>query len=1211
MKINLMAILMIVFSLVVIAPNVYSITIVWNEPSANGTYYWQNFKLNVTTDINANCSYWINYSNGTNIVPETWMGGNETTEHTADINVDALPHGYVLNISVFCMNSTESTDNKTEQKWFYRDYDCGDSVHDSWTLGHDIGCSGTALNISEDNVTLSCNGHTVHSDSSAGIQISSNNDVVRDCALSGSNVNVFLLSGIANATIVNNTLSNGGEAMIKVNKINGLNITQNTIQGNYQTGIMFANDATNVSIVNNTFTTTSNNIKSIDIEGAGSVSGYMTLNNITGFGGGNGIGIYMYNPNTDFHIYKNWIYGNDKGIVIANPSGFYSVDYNEMGNYWGYNGDVCPGFIPGVDSNSTFVVDRYPYTDTAFTNSACDCGDVVTNSVNLYKDVTCTSTPDYGLYVNSSYVMINCSGYEIKNNVAPGTASVGVYINKDNVTISNCGIHGFSKGVYSANTTNLSIFLNDIYDNYGSGLSGIAFINVNYSTIMNNNIHDNDEGIYLKNCTNVTIYRNNIYNNNHTTTGNEKKIGFNDAGGNTNITNYNNYWGHSECSLFLYGRDSNTLQFIDYLPVSQMNNWSSYLNCTKYPTIHLFNLTKPDGSPTDYMVVGHNYIYDENNQLQPTPFYNWQYFYYPGDSIIYYINISQWNYKFNEIDVESPSLTHFNLTVENLTGINGTNGLYKFNITFAPSDLNLSNPEVNNTPPIIEIRTTFITSSGAVNTSVIYGFYNFTPTERNPDLGGSTTDWSTISDFTNVSGLTFEIPGKAKILFKNNTNLADTKFVHALRNLEKYIKMSNGSAFVNSTILSALNKSATVWFYNLSFDKTPGLLMNGNPVVLSDGSSYKISDNTTITGFHWNETSKILRFNVTHWSEYDADGTPPELTITVEPSTIYVGTDVTITCSSNEPTSEKYVKVTDPDGNTYSASEFTSPDTAGTYTVTCKAKDLVGLQSEKTIEFTVHRKSSGGGSSNYVPPIRQSFLIINSVKGKEYKTNFTNNKLNIVSMKFTSVGGNCEVTVEKLMKRPDIPKTNRIEYAYFDISGKNVENVTIEFKVSKKWTRDNNVDPNSIILERYHGKWMDLDTELIGEDNEYYYYISTTPGFSYFIVSGENKKPEDCRTNGCPNNQKCEKVGDSYKCVEIQQEEHSNQTNLCGNGICDNGEDCENCIEDCPCAENQTCENGTCVPSYSTEKKSTNWTVYALILVVAVIVAVVVKMLMR
>ena len=70
----------------------------------------------------------------------------------------------------------------------------------------------------------------------------------------------------------------------------------------------------------------------------------------------------------------------------------------------------------------------------------------------------------------------------------------------------------------------------------------------------------------------------------------------------------------------------------------------------------------------------------------------------------------------------------------------------------------------------------------------------------------------------------------------------------------------------------------------------------------------------------------------------------------------------------------------------------------------------------------------------------------------------------------------------------------------------NIEDVTVRFSVERLWTKMNNVDKSTVKLNRYHDdKWNPLDTELVDEDDLYLYYISITPGFSPFAITGTEK----------------------------------------------------------------------------------------------------------
>ena len=59
----------------------------------------------------------------------------------------------------------------------------------------------------------------------------------------------------------------------------------------------------------------------------------------------------------------------------------------------------------------------------------------------------------------------------------------------------------------------------------------------------------------------------------------------------------------------------------------------------------------------------------------------------------------------------------------------------------------------------------------------------------------------------------------------------------------------------------------------------------------------------------------------------------------------------------------------------------------------------------------------------------------------------------------------------------------------------------VEFKVEKTWIKDNNISDARVILQRYDEEWQPLNTEKTGEDENYVYFKSETPGYSSFAIT--------------------------------------------------------------------------------------------------------------
>lgn len=102
-------------------------------------------------------------------------------------------------------------------------------------------------------------------------------------------------------------------------------------------------------------------------------------------------------------------------------------------------------------------------------------------------------------------------------------------------------------------------------------------------------------------------------------------------------------------------------------------------------------------------------------------------------------------------------------------------------------------------------------------------------------------------------------------------------------------------------------------------------------------------------------------------------------------------------------------------------------------------------------------------------------------------------------------------------------------YRYFrfvaeNITDAQVENVIIDFEVEKSWISEHSIDEENISFGRFENKLVeittpqgesiamerqvivDLPTEKVGEDATHIYYFSTTsPGFSYFAITGRSE----------------------------------------------------------------------------------------------------------
>jgi PGF-pre-PGF domain-containing protein len=79
----------------------------------------------------------------------------------------------------------------------------------------------------------------------------------------------------------------------------------------------------------------------------------------------------------------------------------------------------------------------------------------------------------------------------------------------------------------------------------------------------------------------------------------------------------------------------------------------------------------------------------------------------------------------------------------------------------------------------------------------------------------------------------------------------------------------------------------------------------------------------------------------------------------------------------------------------------------------------------------------------------------------------------------------------------------------------NIANPTISFTVEKSWIIDEKIDKSSIKMYRYSsGKWNELSTSYITEEDDCLHFKSETPGFSSFAIVGEQVSAGETDTDG-------------------------------------------------------------------------------------------------
>ncbi|MDD3245415.1 MAG: TIGR04279 domain-containing protein [Methanosarcina sp.] len=183
-------------------------------------------------------------------------------------------------------------------------------------------------------------------------------------------------------------------------------------------------------------------------------------------------------------------------------------------------------------------------------------------------------------------------------------------------------------------------------------------------------------------------------------------------------------------------------------------------------------------------------------------------------------------------------------------------------------------------------------------------------------------------------------------------------------------------------------------------------------------------------------------------------------------------------------------------------------------------KGLVGL-SQKVIEI----KSSGGSSSGGSGGGGGSPEPAKNVKIKELCQKFVSNG-NRIRFEFTKeatpvgyvqfnakkTAGKITTIVEELKEKSSLTPTEPEGEIYKHLNiwvgnggfanSNNIENAIVGFRISKDWITENNINMDTITLQHFSGdQWNSLNTEKVGEDEEYLYLEAETPGFSPFAIT--------------------------------------------------------------------------------------------------------------
>ncbi|AKB29629.1 Cell surface protein [Methanosarcina siciliae T4/M] len=341
---------------------------------------------------------------------------------------------------------------------------------------------------------------------------------------------------------------------------------------------------------------------------------------------------------------------------------------------------------------------------------------------------------------------------------------------------------------------------------------------------------------------------------------------------------------------------------------------------------------------------------------------------------------------------------------------------------------------------------------------------------------------------------------------------------------------NEGATFQNSDTFKA-STLEWIWVESLSAGGEKNVVYRVTVPSNPEPGNFTVSGNVS--------AYSISAVPVTGASEIIVTYPPPEAEFTASPLSGTTPLTVQFTdLSTNNPDSWKW----DLNGNGSIDSTEKNPawtyENPGTYTITLTASNSTyGNDTEtKTGYITVTEEAStsggssskssgssggGGGGGGGGSPESSRNVELKEVsneqvfKGIHTCYTFQGETNEIVSIEFDPKKnfGKTTTIVEMLKNTSSIVKEPAPGTVYKNLniwvgnsgfsSSDNLENARINFRVKKTWLSENRIIENTITLYRYiDDTWNTLPTSLTGEDQDYFYFSSETPGFSPFAIAG-------------------------------------------------------------------------------------------------------------
>ena len=179
----------------------------------------------------------------------------------------------------------------------------------------------------------------------------------------------------------------------------------------------------------------------------------------------------------------------------------------------------------------------------------------------------------------------------------------------------------------------------------------------------------------------------------------------------------------------------------------------------------------------------------------------------------------------------------------------------------------------------------------------------------------------------------------------------------------------------------------------------------------------------------------------------------------------------------------------------------------------------------------------GGEPTVELPQVNKTWEKLEP--GAEVSMSINKSGLEFSEIRITvnSLVSNISISVTKLEGKPaDVQQVSGKVYQYVSVAAANLSqdslnSTKIRFRVAKSWISQNSIDKNRVYLNRYENSvWARLNTTYQGEDSQSAYYLAETPGFSYFVITGDIMASVENETQACNNNTICDAGEDEANC---------------------------------------------------------------------------------